>query len=44
MPSFGKMGQSDLGFSRADEVPVIGMKNIYSNAKLILKLKKDNLI
>ena len=42
-PFFGLKSQSNLGFSRAHEVPVIGMKNVYSTAKLILMLKKDNL-
>ena len=37
------LGKSNLVFSRADEVPVIGMKNIYCNAKLIVMLKKDYL-
>ena len=40
-PPLGLKVKSKLVFSRADEVPVIGMQNIYSNAKLILMLKKD---
>ena len=35
--------QSNLGFSRADEAPVIVAKNVYCIDKLILMLKKDNL-
>ena len=37
------MNKSNLVFLRADEVPVIGMKNISSKAKLIMMLKKDYL-
>ena len=35
--------KSNLLFSRADEVHVTGTKSVYTNAKLILTLKKDNL-
>ena len=43
IPPLGLKIKSNLAFSRADEVLVIGMKNIYSNAKLILMLKEDYL-
>ena len=36
-PPLGLKIKSNLVFSRADEVPAIEMKNIYSNAKLMLK-------
>ena len=41
--SKNQIKKSNLVFSRADEVPVIGTKNVSSKAKQILMLKKDYL-
>ena len=41
-PHLGQKDKSNLVFSRGDEVPMTGTKSIYSNAQLILMLKKDN--